>query len=741
MCIPIVLASTLYYQFSMNRMKQQIEAKSHSSLVIMKNRAERILQGIEQNSLQLAKDPELSDLLGKPYSAQNLFLHQEFLDKISLVKNTNSFIDEIFLYNGSEDLVLSNRYGAVAKSDYKYKDDIERLIKESRFSTWRYMPAGVKDGYITFARNLPVIGGGGPQGVLAFEIETAAISKFLESNTVILTKGQGLIAVNYEKPFDSQRTAISSEWFSGSRAIEMIEASDKSEDTFIAEGIDGKKAQYSYLKNVFGRTYVSVIPESVITGQLNWIRGGTVLVLLAFLGLGIILTWLNLKRAYNPIEQLMKHSRAVSVDRIPKKENEFEYIKECIDFLSKEREYLGSCMERVEPTLREKCLLQLFNGDYARNETLIQDCASYGISVQSASVVLIVEAENIYKERRFLPEEKGVVAFALANVMQELLHAVPCLRGYVIPFEGRGAALLQFNPDTVQKTMLQQTIEYAHSVCEALKNYLSFVASVGIGRFYTHIADVPVSYKEADIALQYRIYRDSDPVLFIEDLEQAKKQTTLRYPRDLEGAVVEYLEKGDLPSAAQSLKQYSEILKYSQSYEFVYQSYHVLLSSIISSLDKQGGNILDMMEHNLFGQLKRKQTSREIYAWFEETVFPLYIWLTKNIQEAAGQSAIQHICKYIKENCGENLSLVQCSGIVGMSPSYLSRLFKKEMGMNFLEYVVECKVAEAKRMLADTDHTVSDIATAIGYSERNMNRIFQRYALMTPSQYRAKYRW
>lgn len=40
--------------------------------------------------------------------------------------------------------------------------------------------------------------------------------------------------------------------------------------------------------------------------------------------------------------------------------------------------------------------------------------------------------------------------------------------------------------------------------------------------------------------------------------------------------------------------------------------------------------------------------------------------------------------------------------------------FKKEMGVNFLDFVVECKVDEAKRLLRETDHNVSEIAMAVG---------------------------
>jgi two-component system, response regulator YesN len=62
------------------------------------------------------------------------------------------------------------------------------------------------------------------------------------------------------------------------------------------------------------------------------------------------------------------------------------------------------------------------------------------------------------------------------------------------------------------------------------------------------------------------------------------------------------------------------------------------------------------------------------------------------------------------------------------------------MGINFLDFVVECKVEEVKRLLLETDQSISEIAGIIGYSERNLTRIFQRKVQMTPSMFRSAYR-
>lgn len=737
-CIPVVLASMVYYQISTDRMEKYIQTESDSSLTIMKDRAERVLQEMEQESLQLANDPLIQQALSGPQDPSGI-LTIDILKKIALVKNFNSFINDIYLYNSTEHVVLSNEYGSIALNNYKYKDNIEKLLASKRPTQWTQLSG--REGYITFARLLPLIGTGGPQGVLGFEIETSMLSKFMETDTVLLTGDRELVVVKLNDPFgvDRKPGVDLTEQTAKLQGIAMIKASDQGAGFFVAEGIDGKPAQYRFVKNVFSRTYVSVIPEQVITDQLGWIRKLMVMIVTVFVAVGILLTYFTSKKAYTPIEQLITHSRSLRVDGVEQKEDELDIIKESLDYLSRETQKLESYMQDIEPSLREKFLFQLLSGDYTANQTLIQDCGTYGVEVDCTYVTLIVDAENIYKEKRFLPEEKGIVAFSLANVMQELLRNHG-LQGYVVPYQGRGVAILQFKPDMTQQTMRSLTSDYVQAMIEAFHTYLSFEVTVGVGRYYPYVADVPVSYKEADHALQYRLFRDAEPVLFIDDVEHGKKQTLLRYPGEWEAAIMESLEQEDIASAVQHFRKFTEMLQGSQSYVFIYQSYHVFLSSFIVSLEKQGANVVDIMEHNLFGQLRSKQTSKEMCDWFEETLFPLYLWLTRNDREAAGDSAIQWICKYIVDNCGSDLSLVHCAERVGVSPSYLSRLFKKKMGKNFLEYVVETKIAEARRLLKDTDQSISEVAAAIGYSERNFIRVFQRHTQMTPGYFRTLHR-
>lgn len=117
-----------------------------------------------------------------------------------------------------------------------------------------------------------------------------------------------------------------------------------------------------------------------------------------------------------------------------------------------------------------------------------------------------------------------------------------------------------------------------------------------------------------------------------------------------------------------------------------------------------------------------------------QAIFPLY----KRVLEQSGSEnlSIKKVCQFINEHVHEDISLSQCASLAGISPSHLSKLFKKETGMNFLDYVLDRKLKHAQELLVSTSLSTLEIAGQIGYSERSLIRIFQKFVHMSPNQYR-----
>ena len=114
---------------------------------------------------------------------------------------------------------------------------------------------------------------------------------------------------------------------------------------------------------------------------------------------------------------------------------------------------------------------------------------------------------------------------------------------------------------------------------------------------------------------------------------------------------------------------------------------------------------------------------------------------TVELEDKCNSREIQRVLEYIAENVTNNISLEEAAKVANMSSFYLSKLFKKEMGINFVTYISMQKIQEAKKWLLDTDEPISNIAMELGYNEPNyFSKVFKRIEGMTPTTYRQKNR-
>jgi YesN/AraC family two-component response regulator len=98
---------------------------------------------------------------------------------------------------------------------------------------------------------------------------------------------------------------------------------------------------------------------------------------------------------------------------------------------------------------------------------------------------------------------------------------------------------------------------------------------------------------------------------------------------------------------------------------------------------------------------------------------------------------IEDIEKYITTNYTETITLKDLSKLYFIDEKYLCKLFKKETGMGFVDYINKIRVDNASRLLLNSDAPVNSIAYQVGYSNLSyFNKIFKKLSGYTPKEYR-----
>ncbi len=102
-----------------------------------------------------------------------------------------------------------------------------------------------------------------------------------------------------------------------------------------------------------------------------------------------------------------------------------------------------------------------------------------------------------------------------------------------------------------------------------------------------------------------------------------------------------------------------------------------------------------------------------------------------------GGQLITKALEYIAAHYTENLTLQCVADTVHLSKSYFSLLFKKQTEMNFIDYLIELRIREAKRLLAQNDSRIYDVAGAAGFKDvKYFSKVFKKITGHTPVEYR-----
>jgi len=167
----------------------------------------------------------------------------------------------------------------------------------------------------------------------------------------------------------------------------------------------------------------------------------------------------------------------------------------------------------------------------------------------------------------------------------------------------------------------------------------------------------------------------------------------------------------------------------------------------VLKLSREDQAVVKNLMFKMMEELKAEPVGYSMFvrALLTELLLLICRWGDRNAHDPDSQKPlhgkVSKIAEYIMNNYREDISIAMLSERFFISPYYLCRMFKKLTGIGIVEYIQMARVKEAQRLLIETDHKIIRIAEAVGYDNLgHFNRIFKKFAFMSPLQYRKKIR-
>ena len=115
--------------------------------------------------------------------------------------------------------------------------------------------------------------------------------------------------------------------------------------------------------------------------------------------------------------------------------------------------------------------------------------------------------------------------------------------------------------------------------------------------------------------------------------------------------------------------------------------------------------------------------------------------LTKTNNKIASSELVNEVKKYIADNCGLDLKILQVAKHFAVSSNYLTLKFKQETGKTPQQFLLESRIQTGKYLLLTSDYNVTQIASLCGFnSSAHFAEMFKKHESVSPTEYRIKHR-
>lgn len=105
----------------------------------------------------------------------------------------------------------------------------------------------------------------------------------------------------------------------------------------------------------------------------------------------------------------------------------------------------------------------------------------------------------------------------------------------------------------------------------------------------------------------------------------------------------------------------------------------------------------------------------------------------------SGEPLLADVFAVIERSHGEPVSLRDVASAVGMTPGHLTTVVRRRTGRTVQEWIIERRMAESRRLLADTDLPVQEVAQRVGITDPGyFSRLFRRTHGVSPRAWRAR---
>jgi two-component system response regulator YesN len=386
------------------------------------------------------------------------------------------------------------------------------------------------------------------------------------------------------------------------------------------------------------------------------------------------------------------------------------------------------------PVLRERLLNEILHGNFPVDSKEAEQRLEYlDISLPSPYYLSFLIEIDRKEEFHWTERDFQIWQFAVSNIASDLVQDQ---YEYTIcrdPYD-RICFILGFQ----EKESFDNMEALCDRIRHAVRKYLKFTVTIGIGSIYKGLADVSISYKEASFALKNRLILGENRVIPHNMVSETGMRATL-FSMAQRSQLLMSMRIGNVMETENRLTDYFTMFRTKNiSVDMLFVASVEMISTCLEYLAETEQSIKEVFvdTNNLLASIQQMQSIDQIEKWIKD----MYATTIRHVQQnkfSKSAKLVEEVKHYIQCHfLKEELKIDDIAKQVYTNYSHLCFVFKKETGKTINDYLTEVRMYKAKELFDHGERLIQIVANKVGYADANyFGKCFKKNFGVTPSNY------